>query len=215
VDGNFKPSGTNPTVYFGSVLLTSLQSATDTLIEASVPPTPPGTYLLSMTNSKKVTGTAYVTIGAVGPPGVGGDQPFEATVHCGDGGKVIDALNQAGYRTARTFINIDGFCDEQVDLFQNNVTFRPLVKGSDAGIGKLFLFGPHGILIEDLKLGGLEATNNAAFEATNLRMDRPTWGNIRVGASSSGALFNPTLTNCSANLTNLNNCIAVGVVAIS
>jgi hypothetical protein len=190
---NFKPSGTNPTIYFGSVQLIS-PAASDILIEAAVPPTAPGTYLLSVTNSKKVTGTAYVTIGAVGPTG-GRDQPFGINVNCDGEGSVIAALNQAGTRVATTTININGFCNEEVFLWQSNVTFH--ANSSGAGFGYLHLYGAHGVRLENLRLArGLEATGGATFVAENLQVDQPDRTNVSLQDGASGSLINPTLTNC-------------------
>jgi len=205
---NFKPSGTNPTIYFGSVQLTS-PAASDILIEATVPPTAPGTYLLSVTNSKKVTGTAYVTIGAVGPTG-GMDQSIELTVDCTkQGGSVIAALDQAGPRVGRTTVNIIGFCNEDVNIERSNITIRAADGSPDAGFNKLNLnLGAHEIRIENLRIAhGLAATDGATFRAENLRVDQPDWGNVSVTNSASGILINPTLTNC------YNNGFCIGVEA--
>ena len=194
---NFKPSGTNPTIYFGSVQLTS-PAASDILIEATVPPTAPGTYLLSVTNSKKVTGTAYVTIGAVGPTG-GMDQSIELTVDCTkQGGSVIAALDQAGPRVGRTTVNIIGFCNEDVNIERSNITIRAADGSPDAGFNKLNLnLGAHEIRIENLRIAhGLNATDGATFRAENLRVDQPDWGSVSLSNSASGLLINPTLTNC-------------------
>jgi len=119
---NFKPSGIDPTIYFGDVKLTSLQFPSDASGVASLPSPNPkeGTYLLTVTNSKKVSGTAYLTIGAAGPPG-DIDQPRAYKVYCDTGGSVSDALTQAGDGVAGLTISISGTCHEEVFINRDHV----------------------------------------------------------------------------------------------
>jgi hypothetical protein len=194
---NFKPLGASPKIFFNNQSLEVQPDYTNQKVVAWLPsPNPaPGTYLIKVTNSKKASSTAYITIGTAGPMGAI-DQPIEFNVDCANGGRLIDALDQIGNRVAKTTININGFCDGQVNLSQSNILFHAAANSSNAGIGYLFLFGAQRIRLEDLKLGKLEATYNAAFEAVNLRVDQPDGPGIFVHDSSSGILFDPILTNC-------------------
>ncbi len=66
---NFDPSGVAPTVTVGGTSRT-LYSFTNTQIVVDVPTTlAAATYLVSVTNSAAHSGSAYVTVGAVGPQG--------------------------------------------------------------------------------------------------------------------------------------------------
>ncbi len=197
---NFKPSGTPPTVLFGDVPLTSILSVSDTSVVASLPPNPPtGSYLLTVTNSKKVSGTAYITIGAAGPPGAGFDKPVNLTVDCNAGGSVGNTLGNAGTRVARTTINIIGFCNENVNIEWSNITLRRADNSPDgAGFNNLSLsLGAQGIRIENLRIArGLTAAEGASFRAENLRIDQPDRISVALSSSASGLLINPTITNC-------------------
>ncbi len=69
---NFDPSGVAPTVTVGGTSRT-LYSFTNTQIVVDVPTTlAAATYLVSVTNSAAHSGSAYVTVGAVGPQGPAG-----------------------------------------------------------------------------------------------------------------------------------------------
>jgi len=207
---NFKPSTSVPTILFNNEPVYVPQDCTDQLVVATLTSNPnPGTFLLTMTNSKKVTGTAYLTIGAEGPPGEGWDQPVKWEVLCSAGGSVNAALAEAGNRSSRTTFSITGFCNEDVNIERSNITIRAADGSPDAGFNKLNLnLGAHEIRIENLRIAhGLAATDGATFRAENLRVDQPDWGNVSVTNSASGILINPTLTNC------YNNGFCIGVEA--
>jgi len=61
------------------------------------------------------------------------DQSIELTVDCTNGYSLNDLLGAAGNRVSRTTININGFCNKQVNLFKSNVTFRPAPGSSNLG----------------------------------------------------------------------------------
>jgi len=196
---NFKPSTSVPTILFNNEPVYVPQDCTDQLVVATLTSNPnPGTFLLTMTNSKKVTGTAYLTIGAEGPPGEGWDQPVKWEVLCSAGGSVNAALAEAGNRSSRTTFSITGFCNEDVNIERSNITIRAADGSPDAGFNKLNLnLGAHEIRIENLRIAhGLNATDGATFRAENLRVDQPDWGSVSLSNSASGLLINPTLTNC-------------------
>jgi hypothetical protein len=204
---NFKPANTAPTILFGDVKLTSVAGFSDTSVVAWLPPDPPaGTYLLTVTNSKKVSGTGFVTFGAAGPPGEGFDQPVEWYVNCDADppGSVNAALSEAGNRASRTTLTITGFCREDVNIDRSNITLR--AASDDAGFNRLSLnLGAQGIQVENLRIAQqLVAGDGASFRAENLRMDQGTWSGILISGAASGILVNPKLTNC------YETCIEVG-----
>ena len=89
---NFSPTGVAPTVTVGGTSRT-VYSFTNTAMVVEVPSTlAAATYLVTVTNSVPHSGSAYVTVGAVGPQGPAG--PTGATGPAGPAG----ATGPAGAR---------------------------------------------------------------------------------------------------------------------